>query len=366
MNWKFFYKILSFIDPELSHDIVVNIIKTGLFFKIKTRSTPLKVMNLKFKNPIGLAAGFDKNALLMSEIDKLGFAFSEVGTVTVFPQKGNPKPRIFRLPEDEAVINRNGFNNDGLEVIKHRIASFRKSLKSSSIKLGINIGPNKNSVDRIKDYNKLVNELSKYADYLAINISSPNTPNLRELQLHTNFKNLIISIKKEIRKQINKPPILVKISPDLSEKEIFKIIKVIMQEKLQGLIISNTTLNRNVKSIYEKEVGGLSGKPLFELSTKVVIKARKFLKDHDSDISIIAAGGVDDGKSAYIKILCGADLVQLYTGMIYKGPFVVKNILKELDEYKKRDKIKKWSDVRGEADSLKKAYKIVKYGLNKK
>merc|ERR1711991_420803 len=201
---------------------------------------------------------------------------------------------------------------------------------------------------------------------LAINISSPNTPNLRKLHSDKNFKNLIISIKKEIDNLSNCPPILIKISPDLSDTELKKIIKETAKHQLDGLIISNTTVKRNVKSKYKEETGGLSGEPLFEESTKVLIMARKILKDFGSRISIIATGGVYDGKSAYIKILCGADLIQLYTGMVYKGPFVVKNILDQLDRYRKRDNIKNWEDVRGLAKSINEANKIIENGLNKK
>ena len=366
MYWKFFYKILSLIDPEISHNLILKIIESGFLPKIKIKPIPLEVMNIQFQNPIGLAAGFDKNAQVINQIHKLGFGFSEVGTITVFPQEGNPKPRIFRLPEDRAVINRNGFNNDGLAVIKNRIKYFRKNNNSPKVKLGINIGPNKDSSDRIKDYIILIKEFATYADYLAINISSPNTPNLRKLQSDGNLKNLIVSIKKEIKKLDNCPPVLIKISPDLSEGELNKIIKETVKHKLDGLIISNTTVKRNVKSKYKKEIGGLSGEPLFEESTKLLIKARKILHDYGSRISIIAAGGVNDGKSAYIKILCGADLIQLYTGMVYKGPFVIKNILNQLDGFRERDNIKNWEDVRGLAKSIKEAHKIVENGLNKK
>ena len=366
MYWKFFYKILSLIDPEVLHNLTLKIIKSGFLPNIKTKSIPVKVMNIQFQNPIGLAAGFDKNAQAINQIHKLGFGFSEVGTITVYPQEGNPKPRIFRLPEDKAVINRNGFNNDGLFLIKNRIKYFRKNKKSSKLKLGINIGPNKDSSDRIRDYTKLINEFAKYADYFSINISSPNTPNLRKLHSDKNFKNLIFSIKKEIKKLNNCPPILIKISPDVSEIELNRIIQETVKQKLHGLIISNTTLKRNVKSRYKKEIGGLSGKPLFEESTKLLIKARKILNDYGSNISIIATGGVYNGKSAYIKILCGADLIQLYTGMVYEGPFVVKKILDQLDRFKERDNIKNWKDVRGLAKSINEAYKIVENGLNKK
>ena len=330
MYWRFLYRLLSLIDPETAHNFIIKIIKNGFLPKIKTKSIPLTVMDINFQNPVGLAAGFDKNAETINQIHKLGVGFSEVGTITVFPQEGNPKPRIFRLPQDKAIINRNGFNNHGLALIKNRIIDFRKNNKPSNMKLGINIGPNKDSSDRIKDYTKLIHAFAKYADYLAINISSPNTPNLRKLHTDKNFKNLIISIKKEINKLINCPPILVKISPDLSNTELKKIIKETVKHKLHGLIISNTTIKRNVKSKYKEETGGLSGEPLFEESTKVLIMARKILNDFGSSISIIATGGVYDGKSAYIKILCGADLIQLYTGLVYKGPFVAQNINKEL------------------------------------
>ena len=366
MYWKFFYKILSLIDPEIAHNLTLKIIESGFLPTIKTKSIPLKVMNIQFQNPIGLAAGFDKNAQVINQIHKLGVGFSEVGTITVFPQEGNPKPRIFRLPEDRAVINRNGFNNDGHVLIKKRIKYFRKNNKSSNLKLGINIGPNKNSSDRIKDYTKLIHEFAEYADYLAINISSPNTPDLRKLHSDKHFKNLIVSIKKEIDKFDNGPPILIKISPDLREIELNNIIKEIVKYKLHGLIISNTTVKRNVKSKYKEEIGGLSGKPLFEESTKLLIKARTILNNYGSRISIIATGGVYDGKSAYIKILCGADLIQLYTGMVYEGPFVIKNILDQLDDFRQRDNIKNWEDVRGLAKSINEAYKIVENGLNKK
>lgn len=365
MTWKVFYKLFRFIDPEISHNFFIFFIKLGLFPKINIPKNYFQVMKLRFSNPIGLAAGFDKNAVLLNKIGNLGFSFLEVGTITVRPQMGNPKPRIFRLHEDEGIINRNGFNNDGVEKIEKRIKSFL-SLKNKEINIGINIGPNKDSVNRIKDYKILINKLAKYADYISINISSPNTPNLRKLQSNDLLKKLIVEIKKELKKQIRKPPILIKISPDLNSKELTNIVKIVTFYSLEGLIVSNTTIKRNVKSKVKSEIGGLSGKPLFEESTKILLKARKIADSLNCKISIIGCGGIYDGSSAYMKILCGADLLQLYTSIVYEGPNVVKKIIFELENFKKRDKFKKWSEVCGKAKTIMQAYDIVENGLNKK
>ena len=366
MIWKLFYKLFSSIDPEFSHNLFLKFVQFGLFPKIKTQSRSLKVMNLRFLNPIGLAAGFDKNAVLLEKIENLGFAFTEVGTITVLPQKGNPKPRVFRLSNDEGIINRYGFNNDGVEIIKKRIKSFVNLKKKNKVKVGINIGPNKNTKNRIQDYKILINKLSKYADYFSINISSPNTPNLRDLQSEILFNKLIVELKNEIKKQSCKPPILIKISPDIDKTDLVDIINIIVKQDLDGLIISNTTIKRNVKSKYKNESGGLSGKPLFEKSTKLLLEARKIVDSLKANISIIGCGGINDGKTAYIKILCGADLIQIYTSIAYRGPFIVQKILNDLEKFRKRDSFKDWIDVRGKAKTIMEAYEIVENGFNKK
>ena len=292
-------------------------------------------------NPIGMAAGFDKNAEVYNSLFKLGFGFVEVGTVTPLEQYGNPKPRVFRLVEDQALINRLGFNNLGSENISNRIRSnLNKGL------LGINIGPNKDSDDRLNDYLIGLRTFHNIADYITINISSPNTENLRNFHDETKFDELMNSIQEEKIKIKSRIPIVVKISPDILENQIGVISKILLDHKVSAVIISNTTARNREKlnNILKHQKGGLSGKPLEEEVNKLISKFYKLLKDK---IEIIGVGGVDSGESAHRKFLAGASHVQLYTGMVFQGPNIVRKIKKELKEILIADGIQNFREIIG-------------------
>ena len=301
----------------------------------------IQVFGKNFPNPIGLAAGFDKSSEAYNSLLRLGFGFIEVGTVTPLEQYGNPKPMIFRLEEDKALINRLGFNNDGMEIIKERIKS-----NSKSGLLGVNIGPNKDTKDQKNDFCLGLKSFFDIADYITINISSPNTEGLRDFHDQEKLKDLLIAlnaIKKEKKTNI---PLLLKISPDIKDNYISEIVEQATSNNISGIVLTNTTnANRNNLINKNKEEGGLSGEPLQKIST---IMIRKFYKELKGKIPIIGVGGVNSGKSAYEKILAGASLLQLYTGFVYRGPSTAKDIKKELIHILKTEGIKNIKDVIGQ------------------
>ena len=341
-----FEKIRSLVfkfDPELAHDLAIKALKTSLVpVKVKNYEC-LKVnfLEKEIPNPIGIAAGFDKNAEVYNSLFKLGFGFVEVGTITPESQYGNPKPRVFRLEEDEALINRLGFNNSGAENIVHRI----KSNKQIGL-LGINIGPNKDSENRLEDYLKCFKTFHDVADYITINISSPNTEDLRNFHDQSKLNELLKEIENE-KKELNSTiPLAVKVSPDIEDKEINNISDVLLNNNIEVVIISNTSdsTRDSLNNIQKHQKGGLSGKPIEEKSTNLI---NKFYKILNGRIKIIGVGGVDSGKSAYEKFLAGANYVQLYTGMVYRGPNIVNLIKKELKELLIKDGVKNFSEIIG-------------------
>ena len=326
-----FRSLIFKIDPEIAHTLAIKSLKLNLVTNIfdKKKSDPMFESTLfgkKIDNPIGIAAGFDKNAEVYNPLFKLGFGFVEVGTITPLQQYGNPKPRVFRLIEDQALINRLGFNNLGSENVNYRI---RSNLPEGL--LGINVGPNKDTNDRLSDYLICLRTFHDIADYLTVNISSPNTENLRNFHNEKKFDELMNSIEKEKIKLKSKTPIVVKISPDILDNQVSPISEVLLKYKVSAIIVSNTTeSNReNLQNISKHQKGGLSGKPLEEKSNKLIAKFYDLLK---GKIEIIGVGGVDSGKSAYEKFLAGASYVQLYTGMVFQGPNIVRKIKKELKE----------------------------------
>ena len=347
-----FLKPLIFgLDPEVAHDLAIkslklNVIPENLFEVEDEKMLETKFLKNKMKNPIGMAAGFDKSAEVYNPLFKLGFGFVEVGTITPKKQLGNPKPRIFRLEEDEALINRLGFNNDGLEVITKRLEEGK--LKKQGI-LGVNVGPNYDSNSFENDFLKCISSLVKLslADYITINISSPNTENLRDFHDENKLDSLMNEINKQKKElQSNNIPIFLKVSPDIKDYSIEKISEVIINQNIEGLILTNTTnLSRSsLKSSNKNQVGGLSGKPLTELSNKII---KKFYKKLRGKTFIIGVGGVDSGQSAFEKISAGANAVQLYTGMIYKGPGIAKEIKKDLINILRKEKIKNIEEAVG-------------------
>jgi dihydroorotate dehydrogenase len=334
------------LDPEAAHDLAIKSLKFNFipksFFQVKNEEMlSTELFKKKLNNPIGLAAGFDKSAEVYNSLFKLGFGFVEVGTITPKRQFGNPKPRVFRLEKDKAMINRLGFNNDGIDIISERLNNI-----TPDNFLGINIGPNKDTKDKISDFLKGFSELNKFASYITVNISSPNTEGLRDFHEEKLLSNLLSKLLELKKKQKITCPIVLKLSPDIGENEITNVNEMVLKFKIDGLILTNTT-NQNRVTLLDSnknEVGGLSGLPLQKLSLKFI---KIFYKSSKRKIPIIGVGGIDNGQSAFEKIAAGASAVQLYTGMVYKGPGVVKDIKKELIEILKKEKIKNISQVIG-------------------
>ena len=336
------------LDPEAAHDLAIKSLKFNFFprsmFEVEDEQMlKIEVLGKIFPNPIGLAAGFDKSAEAYNSLLNLGFGFVEVGTVTPLKQIGNPKPRIFRLEEDNALINRLGFNNDGIEIIKKRIKSGGKE----GI-LGINIGPNKDSKDQKNDFCIGLKSFFDIADYITVNISSPNTKGLRDFHDKEKLNNLLFALNKTKEAQKTNIPLLLKISPDIKDNYISEIVNVSIKNNISAIILTNTTEgNRdNLVSKINKEEGGLSGEPLQKLSTDII---KKFYKELNGKIPIIGVGGINSGKAAYEKILAGASLLQLYTGFVYRGPSTAKNIKKELIEILKAEGINNIQEAVGKS-----------------
>ena len=334
------------IDPERAHTLAIKSLKLNLVSNIfdKNKDDPIfktKIFDKEIDNPIGMAAGFDKNAEVYNALFRLGFGFVEVGTITPLKQYGNSKPRVFRLVEDEALINRLGFNNHGAKTVLDRI----KSNKKLGL-LGINVGPNKDSDNRLNDYLIGLRAFHEVADYITINISSPNTENLRSFHEESKLQELLGSILKEKIDLKSNIPIVVKISPDIDENQINLISEILLKNEIKAIIISNTSeSSRNLLSdIQRHQKGGLSGKPI---ETKSNILINKFYKLLKGKIKIIGVGGVDSGQAAYAKFLAGADFIQLYTGMVFKGPNIAGIIKKDLKDLLLRDGVKNFNEIVG-------------------
>ena len=338
--------LLFKIDPEKAHNLAIQSLKFNLVSNVfdETKNDPIfhtTIFNKELDNPIGIAAGFDKNAEVYNPLFRLGFGFVEVGTITPLKQYGNTKPRVFRLVEDEALINRLGFNNHGADIVLDRI----KSNKNLGL-LGINIGPNKDSNDRLNDYLIGLKTFQQVADYITINISSPNTENLRNFHEETKLQELLKSILREKNNLKSEVPIAVKISPDIDENQISLISEILLENEIKMIIISNTSeSSRNdLKNIQKHQKGGLSGKPI-EIKSNILIN--KFYKLLNGKIKIIGVGGVDSGQAAYDKFMAGADFIQLYTGMVFKGPNIASIIKKDLKDLLLRDGVKNYTEIVG-------------------
>ncbi len=363
--YRFLRGILFLFPPEWVHYFSINCLrilcKIGFIkkwftarFTIQDSRLITHAFNLTFKNPVGLGAGFDKNARYLRELESLGFGFVEIGTVTPLPQKGNDKPRLFRLPKDKALINRMGFNNDGVDVVVKRLKEWKKSRESfirannpvtknaepkaadSQIIIGGNIGKNKDTPneDAWKDYETCFKELHPYVDYIVVNVSSPNTPGLRELQEKGSLKKILTNLQSVNRQnESNQPkPILLKISPDLSPGQLDDVIDLAMEIGIDGIVATNTTLNREKLRTHDPRLtkigtGGLSGLPLKQRSTDMI----KYISEKTKgQIPVMASGGIFTGKDAKEKLEAGASLIQVWTGFIYEGPGIVKKICKSL------------------------------------
>ena len=342
--FNFFRPLIFKFSPEVAHSLAIKALKLNNFpinKIIKSEILQTNFCGKKLFTPLGVAAGFDKNAEVYNPLYKLGFGFVEVGTITPKPQIGNPKPRVFRLEEDEALINRLGFNNIGSEESKKNIEN-----NSPNGLLGINIGPNKDTENRVEDYLICFRKFHNLADYITINISSPNTENLRNFHKNEELDNLLKCINEEKKNLNSNVPIAVKVSPDIDEKSIDEISELFLKYNVQIVIVSNTTdRNReNISNINKLEKGGLSGKPLENISNELI---NKFFKLVGKKILIIGVGGVDSAEGVFNKIVSGATLVQLYTGMVYKGPTIASKINKDLDEIVKREGFKNISEAIG-------------------
>ena len=347
-------RLLRYLPAEIAHSTTIKMLKLGFASSKDLRASDFSetisnIFELRFRNPIGLAAGFDKDGEVFDQLAQIGPGFVEAGTLTLKPQIGNPRPRVFRLSSDNAVINRLGFNNkgimDGLQRLSKR--------KDKSVVLGVNIGINKNTQTPVEDYVECLTLLRNIADYVTVNVSSPNTPGLRSFQQVEKLEELLNTLITASLKHndANRPlPLLLKIAPDLRNEDIHEIVDVAVSSGISGIIISNTTLSRpgNLLDAKRGEAGGLSGAPLFELSTQKL--AQTFLAAKQR-IPIIGVGGVDSAETAYTKVKAGASLIQLYTALIYKGPRLFTEINKGLSEALKNDNIEHISEAVGiEAD----------------
>jgi dihydroorotate dehydrogenase len=342
-----FMKALHALPPETAHRVTLAALKSGWAPRRRVaddHSLPVEALGLTFPNPLGLAAGFDKDAEVMHSMLSFGFGFVEVGSLTPRPQSGNPRPRIFRWPQREAVINRLGFNNHGFAPAKARLENFRARRQGI---VGVNVGRNKDSDDAIADYVRGIETFSALADYLVINISSPNTIGLRALQGREALRALLEAVLGARAAQGPRcPPLLVKIAPDLTEAECADIAAVALELKIDGLIVSNTTIARpdDLPPALKSEAGGLSGAPLFERATSVL---RTMYRLTEGRLLLIGVGGVSSGAQAYAKIRAGASLVQLYTALIYRGPGLVAEIRRDLAALLARDGYARVADAVG-------------------
>lgn len=346
--YKYLRPFIFRLKPEKAHDLAIKFLKSNLFFPHVTEYDNLKqkIFNLTFQNPIGMAAGFDKNAQVAEPLSKFGFGFIECGTVTPVAQAGNPKPRMFRLEKDKAIINRLGFNNAGSRDFE---LNFKRIPKLFLCPIGINIGKNKYTKDAVQDYLFLLDKFYSRAAYITINISSPNTKNLRDLQNEdqlSDFLRVLMAKKEELRKFSKKNvPILLKVAPDLTLSEQETIAAAVLESGIDGMIVSNTTIAREgLKSFSATETGGLSGKPLFEKSNEVL---KNFYRLTKGEIPLIGVGGISCAADAYEKIKCGASLVQLYSALIYEGFGLVETMKKDLNKMVEKDGFNNISEAIG-------------------
>jgi dihydroorotate dehydrogenase len=323
--------MLRMLDAEDAHRLAIRGLRMLPYARPRPDDPKLAVraFGLNFPNPVGIAAGFDKNAEVPDALLRLGFGFAEIGSVTPKPQSGNPRPRIFRLERDEAVINRLGFNNDGAEVVLRRLAA---RAQNGGI-VGVNVGANKDSPDRTQDYVRLIETFAPVASYFTVNVSSPNTPGLRNLQQAAELDDLlarVIDARERVRKNAGDSPVLLKIAPDLSLADLDDVVHVARSRGVDGMIVANTTIGRAStlrEQARSKEQGGLSGRPLFRLSTRMV--AETFVRVEGA-FPLIGAGGIDSGGAALTKIRAGASLIQLYSALVYKGVGLVDSIKADL------------------------------------
>ncbi|MFT9418348.1 quinone-dependent dihydroorotate dehydrogenase [Acetobacter sp.] len=340
------------LDPEKAHELAIDALTLGISVPFKRPeddpALATRALGMRFSNPIGIAAGFDKNARVLRPLARLGFGFVEAGTVTPRPQPGNPKPRLFRLEEDRAVINRMGFNNQGIDRFAVRLARLTRPLPSgraggAGVPVGANIGINKTGADPERDYPALVARVKPYVNYIVLNVSSPNTPGLRGLQDAARLKGILDAIA---ARHPERPPLLVKLAPDLEDDAIAPIVEAAIQGGVQGLIINNTTLARpdSLRSAHKGESGGLSGRPLAARSAQML---RLVAKIAAGRLALVSCGGIESGQDILDRIRLGADLVQVYTAFAYEGPALIARLKREMLQIMRAQGIEALDDVRG-------------------
>lgn len=340
------------LDPEKAHELAIDALTLGISVPFKRPeddpALATRALGMRFSNPIGIAAGFDKNARVLRPLARLGFGFVEAGTVTPRPQPGNPKPRLFRLEEDRAVINRMGFNNQGIDRFAVRLARLTRPLPSgraggAGVPVGANIGINKTGADPERDYPALVARVKPYVNYIVLNVSSPNTPGLRGLQDAARLKGILDAIA---ARHLERPPLLVKLAPDLEDDAIAPIVEAAIQGGVQGLIINNTTLARpdSLRSPHKGESGGLSGRPLAARSTQML---RLVANIAAGRLALVSCGGIESGQDILDRIRLGADLVQVYTAFAYEGPALIARLKREMLQIMRAQGIESLDDVRG-------------------
>jgi dihydroorotate dehydrogenase len=354
---------LLLLDPEKAHELSLKALERGVYAKSRSADDPRlsqTLWGLRFPNPLGMAAGFDKDGRVAAPLLELGFGFTEAGTITPLPQPGNPRPRVFRLIRERAVINRLGFNSEGHDAALARLARLSETRPPSGI-VGVNIGANKDSVDPVADYVAGLCKFIDVADYFAVNISSPNTPGLRDLQGPDRLDALLERVM-SARTQLvasGKPwrPVLVKLAPDIDDFDLSPIAEVLLSRRVDGVILTNTTIARDglKPEDHRGEKGGLSGRPLFTRSTRMLAKMYRLTQGR---LPLIGVGGVDSGEAALAKILAGASLVALYTGLIYQGPALIGRIRSALEDYVESEGLTNISEAVGqEAGAWAKAEK---------
>ncbi|ATJ92332.1 dihydroorotate dehydrogenase [Acetobacter senegalensis] len=342
------------LEPETAHDMALDALMLGLSVPVKRPvddpALATRALGMRFSNPIGMAAGFDKNARVLRPLAQLGFGFVEAGTVTPRPQPGNPRPRLFRLTEDRAIINRMGFNNQGIDRFAVRLARLHRTLPSgrgggAGAPVGANLGINKTGADPERDYPALVGRVKPYVNYIVLNVSSPNTPGLRGLQDASRLKGILDAIA---QRHSERPPLLVKLAPDLENDAVGPIVEAAIAGGAQGLIVTNTTLARpsSLQSPFKGERGGLSGRPLRPRATEML---RLVAQAAAGRMALVACGGIESGADILERIRLGADLVQVYSAFAYEGPALIARLKREMLEIMRQDNIEMLDDIRGTA-----------------